>query len=154
MIDTPKVPAKAYDEIINRLLYPEDRYKFEWVIGALLDGGPARVVCIWGPSSSGKTTLIKIIKRILVLPDDEQIGRRVAFQGPRLFEVGIDTFVFGESLTPVEDHPRIAVNIRTTGDHLPADKFHVLMNQINSELDTIADQCVQTFRNNPQENHR
>lgn len=153
---TPLAQPKAYFELTGRLLEAEDQFKLEWAVGALLDDGPARIVCIAGRSASGKSTLIKIIKRVLTVPDDEQIGRRVVFQGFDTPPIGIDTFVFGESIVPLSDEDSVffsedvLINVRTTGDQLPTHKFHVVMEQINTELDAIAQHCVDVYRANPE----
>lgn len=136
---------KAYNELVGRLLSPREREKFEWVVGALLDDGPAQVVIFRGLPGSGKSTLITIVKRLMLLSHDEQIGHRVVFQGPRLYLVDRNTFVFGESSEPSRSVERPFV-IRTTGDHLPANKYHVLTELIESEIDAIADICVKTYR--------
>ncbi|ASU03968.1 terminase small subunit [Streptomyces phage Psst4] len=145
---------KAYNELMERLLEPEDRRKLEIVVGAMLTGGPPQTVLISGPVRSGKTTLMKIVKRLITLTTFATGSPRVLFQhdGFQLVELAQPTFVFAETHILPREMPG-AVFIQTTGDRLPVNKYYVLMDLIDSELDEIAEHCIRTYHN-AQENNR
>ncbi|QAY17175.1 hypothetical protein SEA_MADAMATO_57 [Streptomyces phage Madamato] len=145
-------PPKAYNELVGRLLPHEDRVRLESVIGAMLTGGPPETVIICGPVRSGKTTLMKIVKRLVTLTVVGSGAPRVLFQhdGFKLVELAHPTFVFAETNQP--EAPQGAIFLQTTGDRLPVNKYYVLMQQIDAELDDIAEHCIQTYHNNLENN--
>ncbi|HEY3434149.1 MAG TPA: hypothetical protein VGK41_00710 [Solirubrobacterales bacterium] len=142
------VPPKAYNELVDRLLSHEDRTQLESVIGSMLSGGSAKTVIICGPGGSGKTTLMKIIKRLVTLTTVGVGSPRVLFQhdGFTLVELAAPTFVFVETQEPLSMEG--AIFVQTTGDRLPVNKYYVLMQQIDSELDEIAEHCIKTYQEN------
>lgn len=140
--------VKAYNEMVGLLLSRADRQKLEWSIGAMLDDGPRNTVVLYGERGTGKTTLVTIIRKVLLSPSDSSFVPRVVFvswdsdETPR---VDSDTFIFVESLTgdiPGED----LIVIETTGDRVPVNKHYVLMREIDSELGDIAEHCIDLFR--------
>jgi len=143
---------KGYNELVHRLLAPEDREKFETIVGSMLSGGTARVVVICGPERSGKTTLTKLVHKLAIFSIVET-GRRVpqvVFQKSGYSPVESDSFVFVETKDFVAPHG--AIFICTTGDRLPLTKYYALMHQIDLELDDIAEYCIQTYHNNLENN--
>jgi hypothetical protein len=145
---------KAYNELMDRLLEPEDRRKLEIIVGAMLTGGEPKIVIICGRGGSGKTTIMRIIHR-LQLFNIVDSGRRtphVVFQHEGYFPIEGDPFIFAEALNePFALSGTIFV--RTTGERLPVNKYYVLMDMIDSELDEIAEHCIRTYTN-AQENNR
>jgi hypothetical protein len=139
---------KAYNEMISLLLSREDQEKFEWSIGCMLDNGPCHVVVLRGSRGTGKTTLMTIIRKVLLSPFTGGIAPRVAFLSWDMYELPhIDsaTFVFVEANTDDAITSESLV-IETTGDRVPVNKHYVLMREIDSELVDIADNCIALFR--------
>ena len=153
--------TRAYNELVDTILFREDREKFEWAVGCMLDNGPCHVVTLLGGPMTGKTTLTTIARKILLSPFTGNVAPRVAFleRGrPRGFND--DTFIFDEVLSPDEIIDGSLV-IQTTGNRVPVNKHYVLMAEIDSELIVIADNCIALFRelgenyyNETQENNR
>ena len=134
---------KAYNELVSRLFEPAERTKLEAAIGSMLVGGRPRVVVIFGPAGSGKTSIAKIIRK-LALFNMLETGRRtpqVVFQHDGYSPVESVSFVFAETNQPIA--PAGAIFVRTTGERLPVNKYFVLMDQIESELDAIAEHCIE-----------
>ncbi|WPJ30584.1 hypothetical protein [Streptomyces phage Psst1] len=143
---------KAYNELLDRIFRPEDRLKLETVVGSMLSGGEPQHVVIFGTSGSGKTSVSKIIRKLALFNMVEN-GRRthhVVFQHEGYYPVESDSFVFAETKEPVA--PKGAVFVETTGERLPVNKYYVLMQQIDSELDEIAEHCIQTYQHNLENN--
>lgn len=142
---------KAYNELMDRLLSPEDRTKLETVIGSMLSGGPPEHVLFYGPAASGKTTMMRIIKRLLTMSAFGDATARVAFRhsGNRHIESEMifNSFVFAEATRMPEELPPGDIFLRTTGERLPVNKYYVLMDLIDSELDEIAEHCIRTYQN-------
>lgn len=138
---------RAYHELVNLLLSPRDQEKFEWAIGAMLSDGPRYTFVIMGPAGTGKTTLTKIVRKILLSPFTGNYAPRVAFLewSRPVSHVDDDTFIFVESLTTdaITDD---SIVIETTGDRIPVNKHYVLMQEINEELDTVAERCIALYR--------
>jgi ABC-type uncharacterized transport system ATPase subunit len=155
---------KAYRELTSALLSVEERQTFEWAIGAVLSGAPPEVVTILGYTGSGKSTLVKIVKKILgfafvqgivgVTPNVDFLDWDSAIP-----HVGENAFVFVETNAGDTIEPNSIV-IQTTGDRIPANKYYVLMTQIDTELPEIAEACIERYRSmgdgyyNTQENHK
>lgn len=140
--------VKAYNELTTALLTPEEREKFEWAIGAVLTGGPPNVVVIRGPRGTGKSTLLAIVRNILTRFVGDVSPRvafyeGVAFRTSMLSDAGSDAFVFIETNRPIDVGD--AVFIDPTGDRIPANKYYVLTNEIDSELDSIAELCIDKY---------
>jgi energy-coupling factor transporter ATP-binding protein EcfA2 len=142
---------KAYNELITRILDAQNLEKFEWSVGAMLDDGPRSIVAVQGPSPSGKTTLLMIVRKILarVSEQDFELFPRVAFTHPGTIHLrgprDPDVYTFMELNTdgyPEED----AIIIQMTGRTLPVNKHYVLMNQIDNEVPEIVDTCINRFR--------
>jgi predicted ATPase len=136
--------ARAYNELVDVLLSDEDRVKFEWAIGSMLDRGRRNVVIICGPPASGKSTLLNIVKKVLFAVPTSEIDYRVAIQHDGYKEVDHDTSVFAASL--VFEDVENSITICTTGNRVPVNKHYVLMREINSELMVIANDCVYQYR--------
>jgi len=142
---------RAYNELVDRLLPPEDRIKFETVIGSMLSGGPPKHVLFYGPEGSGKTTLMRIIKRLLTMSAVGDGTARVAFRrsGSRHVneEMVFNSFVFADTNRFPEELPPGDILLQTTGERLPVNKYYVLMELIDYELDAIAEHCIRTYEN-------
>lgn len=147
---------KAYNELVGLLLTEEDRAKFEWAIGAMLAEGPPNVLVIHGGPATGKSTLLNIVRKVL-LSDVRAVAARTHIQHDNYSEVGPDAFVFSASNEMVA--PRGAINISTTGVRVSVNKHYVLMNQIDVEALDVAEHCINVYHNGPravynQENNR
>lgn len=60
--------TSAWEEIISTLYDPEERQKIEWTIGSILTGASKKIekfLVFYGPQGSGKSTIIKIIAKLL-----------------------------------------------------------------------------------------
>jgi hypothetical protein len=150
---------KAYNELVGLLLTEEDRAKFEWAIGAMLSEGPPNIVVIHGGPATGKSTLLNIVRKVL-LSDVRAVAARTHIQHDGYSETNSDAFVFSASNELVA--PRGAINISTTGDRVSVNKHYVLMRQIDVEALDVAEHCIDVYHNtpntisfiNPQENDR
>lgn len=141
---------KAYNEMVGLLLTEEDRAKFEWAIGAMLSEGPPNILVIHGGPATGKSTLLNIVRKIL-LSDVRAVAARTYIQHDNYSEVGPDAFVFSQSNELVA--PKGAINISTTGDRMSVNKHYVLMHQIDVEALDVAEHCINVYTNS-QENNR
>ncbi|QPX71425.1 hypothetical protein SscP1EGY_27 [Streptomyces phage SscP1EGY] len=150
---------KAYNELVGVLLSEEDRLKFEWAIGAMLSEGPNNVLIVHGDPMTGKSTLLNIVRKIL-LSDVRAVAARTHFQHNGYERVDRfhlpNPYVFAAELSEydpsVEDG---AIHISTTGDCVSVNKHYVLMNQIDVEALDVAEHCINVYRNNNfQENNR
>lgn len=147
-----KRSTKAYNELMNLLLSDEDREKFEWAVGSALVGGPRNVVIIYGPAArTGKSTLLNIVRGVILHSPETNFNPRIALQYDGYVKQDPDVFVFAASNTPrrIKD----SIKIEVSGHRFPANKFHVLMQEINSELITIAENCINRYHIS-QENDR
>lgn len=141
-------PTRAYNEMVGLLLEREDRQKFEWAIGAMLEDGPRNIVVLLGAPRTGKTTLTKIVRKVLLSPEAGAFAPRVAFLSWDLHElpqVDDDMFVFVEALIG-DALTKDSLIIKTTGDRVPVNKHYVLMREIDSELGDIAEHCIELYR--------
>lgn len=146
---------RAYNELVGLLLSEDDRIRFEWSIGAVLNGGPPNIVIVHGSSGSGKSTLLNIVRKVMMAPVEVDYAPRVAFQHEGYSEADQDTYVFAAENNPDNGFIGGAVHIFTTGDRVPVDKHYVLMNLIDTEATDIAEHCIDVYRrNNFQENNR
>lgn len=140
--------TRAYDELSKLLLSPEDKQKYEWAVGCMLDNGPCHVVTMLGDAGTGKTTLMTIARKVLLSPFTGNIAPRVAFitafdrNRPRIDD---STFVFFEANHP-DQVPEDSLVVKTTGERVPVNKHYVLMQEIDSELVAVADNCIALFR--------
>ncbi|QEQ93549.1 hypothetical protein SEA_GIRLPOWER_50 [Streptomyces phage GirlPower] len=145
-------PARAYNELLNRLLTPEDKVKFESVVGAMLVGDPPQTLVISGPVRSGKTTLMRLVHK-LALFNMVEMGLptpQIVFQHTGYSPVTSEAFVFVETNEMVA--PKGSTFIVTTGDRLPVNKYYVLMEHIESEMESIAEHCIRTYENTTENN--
>jgi len=146
---------KAYNELVGLLLSEDDRVKFEWAIGAVLNGGPPNIVIVHGHARTGKSTLLNIVRKVMMAPVKVDYAPRVSFQHDGYFEVDQDTYVFAAENNPDNGFIDGAIHIFTTGDRVPVNKHYVLMRQIDAELVEISEHCIDVYRNNDfQENNR
>lgn len=157
---------KAYNELVGVLLDEENRKKFEWAIGCLLTGGPRRIVVLRGPSMTGKTTLINIVRKMVSLPLQGGFAPQAYFMdvdyfrksGFKMDEIDTNAFVFVESNRPYDESDNTLI-IDPTGERLPVNKHYVLTNAVDDELFDIAEHCIDVYHNGPravynQENNR
>lgn len=141
---------RAYRDMVGTILSEDDQRKFEWAIGAVLTGGPPFPVMIFGQSGSGKSTLTKIIRHILTRFVGETSPRVSFVNWDHRYEIPedlLETFVISEvnmvhaSAFQASD----VLFIQTTGERMPVNRHHVLMNRIESELDEIAQICIDLY---------
>lgn len=146
---------KAYNELVGLLLSEDDRTRFEWAIGAVLNGGPPNILIVHGASGSGKSTLLNIVRKVMMAPVPVDYAPRVAFQHEGYSEADQDTYVFAAESNPDNGFEPGAIHIFTTGDRVSVNKHYVLMRQIDTELVEISEHCINVYRhNNFQENNR
>jgi hypothetical protein len=156
---------KAYNELVGLLLTEDDRAKFEWAIGSALVEGPRAVVLIHGATASGKSTLLNIVRKLVMIPLNGGYAPRVIIKHEvvereleRDIRLEPQTFIFAATNQPVYIPEGVHV-ITTTGDRVSVNKHHVLMDQINDEAIVIAQHCIDVYNNGPravynQENNR
>lgn len=63
-----KGDISAYDKLVSRLYSPEERQKFEWAIGAIINGASKKIqkfLVFYGAGGTGKSTIIDIIEKQL-----------------------------------------------------------------------------------------
>lgn len=139
--------AKAYNELIGLLLSEGDQVVLEWAIGAMLSDGPRNPVVLRGARGTGKTTIMNIVRKILLSPFAGNFAPRVAFltwDSHEISSVDENTFVFVEAnVSDAITDDSIIVN--TTGHRVPANKHYVLMKEIDSEVITISGHCIALF---------
>lgn len=137
--------TKAYNELVGLLLNPEDQEKFEWVIGAMLSGGPPNMLVIRGEAASGKTTLTTIVRKLLLSPSTANTSPCVAFEHSDNYQgINPDAFTFVE----MNHHSGLeldAIVIQTTGNRVPVNKHYVLMQAIDLELVDIGRNCIALY---------
>lgn len=138
--------TKAYNGLVETLISREDQEKFEWTLGCMLDNGPCQTVVLRGGARTGKTTLMTIVRKVLLSPFTGNYAPRVNFLNEmemKLLEPGIFAFVEANEDSRLELD---ALVIKTTGSRIPVNKHFVLMNEIDSELVAIADKCIAVYR--------
>lgn len=60
-------PTPAYEELVSSLYLPEEREKFEWIIGSIIAGDSRKIqkfLVFYGSTGTGKSTIINIIQKI------------------------------------------------------------------------------------------
>lgn len=65
-------PSPAWDRIVGTLYSPEERFKIEWIIGAILTGAARKIhkfAVFYGDSGTGKSTILNIIQGMLQVRD-------------------------------------------------------------------------------------
>lgn len=144
---------RAYNELVSRILHDEDRAKFEWSVGAMLTGAIPRDTVIEGPARSGKTTLTSIVRSILTQYRSD-FSPRVSFieSIDGAFDdtfIANDTYIFVECLRASSVREGSLI-VRTTGDSIPVNTYHVLMEQIRDDLYSIADHCIHIHLDGPE----
>lgn len=152
---------RAYNGLVGFLLTDEDRQKFEWSIGCMLDGGPCKTVVILGRTGSGKSTLMNLVRKILLSPFVGSFGPQVEFlNAADRAKINPDIFTFMEANAHTGAEPD-AIVIYTTGNRVPVNKHWVLMQEVDSELVDVANHCITLYRelgegfyNTFQENNR
>lgn len=63
-----ETPTPAYDELMNKLYYPEERTKLEWAIGSVIQGDSVNIqkfFVLYGGPGSGKSTVLNIYQQVL-----------------------------------------------------------------------------------------
>lgn len=63
-----KGDISAYDKLVSRLYSPEERQKFEWAIGSIINGASKKIqkfLVFYGAGGTGKSTIIDIIEKQL-----------------------------------------------------------------------------------------
>jgi len=150
---------KAYNELVSLLLSEEDRATFERAIGSALVEGPRTVLLIHGDTASGKSTLLNIVRKLVMIPLNGGYAPRVIIKHEvvereleRDIRLEPQTYIFAATNQPVYIAEGVDL-ISTTGDRVSVNKHYVLMNQIDDEAVAVAQHCVNVFHNT-QENNR
>lgn len=135
--------TRAYNELVGFLLTQEDRQKFEWSIGAMLSDAPPFTVVLFGDARTGKTTLTTIVRKILLSPFSGNTIPRAAFAENIDDSVGPHKYLYVEA--NYRFHLPESLRIELTGNRVPVNKHHVLMQEIDLELPTIIENCVEIY---------
>lgn len=60
-------PCPNYEELVSVLYAPEERQKFEWAIGSIIDGSSKDIqkfIAFYGEAGTGKSTILRIIQML------------------------------------------------------------------------------------------
>lgn len=166
----------AYDELMNTLYSPVARETIEFVIGAALEGEvnpDHNLVMLHGPAGSGKSTMLYIIQKLFA-KRYWIVGE--SFSVPALFDgkagvavchdcdaTHLERYLFPSNMwtfaatnrdapTRYENNydmvSKRAIDIQQSGSRLPLKGYLLVMEQIDSELDGIAERCRAVYVKN------
>lgn len=99
-------PYPAWERLVGTLYLPEERFKIEWVIGAIMTGAAKRIqkfAVFYGDSGTGKSTILDIIQGMLEIDEDHRYWN--AFEAEKLGSRGAEF-----SMEPFKDFPLVAVD--------------------------------------------
>ena len=101
-------PFPAWDRLAGTLYLPEERFKIEWVIGAIMSGAAKKIqkfAVFYGDSGTGKSTILDIIQGMLTVDEERKLQYWTAFSAENL---GSSKAQF--SLEPFKNFPLVAVD--------------------------------------------
>lgn len=141
----------AWDELLGAFLQKEDQHKLEWSIGAVLAGGPNKILVVTGSSATGKSTILSLADEIFKNCREEcSLKTRMLHEGHKGFGFDHDAFTFAASLEPLRartiEGSDPVIEIHTTGDTFSISKFHLLVGMIVHETNIVALRCLNTYR--------
>ena len=93
-------PIEAWEELVSTLYDPEQRAKFEWAIGSIVEGDSKAIqkfLVFYGPAGTGKSTILGIIHKLFE-------GYTTAFDGK---ELGSTSGSF--AMEVFKNHPLVAI---------------------------------------------
>lgn len=101
-------PFPAWDRLAGTLYLPEERFKIEWVIGAIMSGAAKKIqkfAVFYGDSGTGKSTILDIIQGMLTVDEERKLQYWTTFSAENL---GSSKAQF--SLEPFKNFPLVAVD--------------------------------------------
>ena len=99
-------PFPAWERIAGTLYSEEERFKIEWIIGAIMSGAARKIqkfAVFYGDSGTGKSTILDIIQGMLTIDGDRRYWN--VFSAEKLASRG-EQF----SLEPFKNFPLVAVD--------------------------------------------
>lgn len=99
-------PCPAWDRIVGTLYSPKERFKLEWVYGAIFTGDARKLqkFCVlYGDSGTGKSTVLGILQDMLSLDKDHRYW--VPFEAEKLASKGASF-----STEPFKNFPLVAID--------------------------------------------
>ena len=140
----------SWNELLGVLLEDEDRKKIEWSIGAVLAGGPIKILTITGPVGSGKNSILTLVERVVEVHREED-SLPVAVRHSGASDPDMDRFMLIADNNPglAERWPKIddrIIEVCTTGHTLTLNRFYLLAGFISSHMGAIASHCLATYR--------
>lgn len=140
---------QAWGKLLDTFFSVEDQAAIEWCIGAIIAGGPKKILVFYGPAASGKSTTQKLIRGI-VEHCVEECSLRVAIRPDGLYGITNDAFMIAtENESAMERGKRVTsrlIEVRTTGEKLPNSTYHTLTGLVDSDRGTIGTHCLGTYR--------
>lgn len=118
-------PHPAWDRLAGTLYLPEERFKIEWIIGAIMSGAAKRIqkfAVFYGDSGTGKSTILDIIQGMLTVDEKKHMQYWTPFSAEAL---GSSSASF--SLEPFKNFPLVAVDGDGTLDKI----------ETNTELNSL-----------------
>ena len=109
-------PSPAWDRLVGTLYLPEERFKIEWIIGAIMSGAAKKIqkfAVFYGDSGTGKSTILDIIQGMLTVDKDKQLQYWTPFNAENL---GSRSAAF--ALEPFKNFPLVAVDGDGTLDRI------------------------------------
>lgn len=136
-----RLGTKAYDELIGLLYSPEDRQKIEWAVGAAASGNANKIMMFCGPPASGKSTILRVIDRVV----DDRINGVVIRHDNFVVEDDIRGGFFGTQYQFTGNDSRI-LTVNTTGAIIPRTRYDKLMAKAAKETKAISRRCVKVYK--------
>ncbi|AWN05919.1 helicase [Streptomyces phage CricKo] len=140
----------SWNELLGVLLEDEDRKKIEWAIGAIIAGGPTKMLVITGPEKSGKSSILTLMERVIEMHREED-SLPVAVRRSGASDPDMDRFMLIEDNRPGLAErwfkiPERIIEVPTTGHTLTLNNFYLLAGFISSHMGAIATRCLATYR--------
>ena len=156
---------RAWDRLLDRFFESHDRLAVQWAIGAIIAGGPRKVLVINGPSGSGKSTILGLAEDILrhcveedslpFMARDFTRGMQIPLDDP--FLLLADTRLVTYTNSPLAGR---IIQVQTTGYQFDAETFDQLGQAVHDNRGPIGSRCLKVYRKlgpnhyDNQENHK